>query len=190
MARRETEACNNFSIVECICCCVNVATNGGTHLTEPSPSDEGIHTQTERWVGGIYEVRRLDGQCLPSFINAGSGIQSSIRRVRIHRLTGWRFHKPALGKKANEKQSNSVHRTCDEDTGPERAEVKTGKWKLPKDVHDFHSLPDIIKKVKLRIWWTGHVASMRVDRNTYNLDRIPKWKTECHRHVLEYGTEA
>jgi hypothetical protein len=51
----ENDASNNSSIVACI-------RYHGNVFTEPFPSnDRGIHIQTHRLIGGIYEVHQADG---------------------------------------------------------------------------------------------------------------------------------
>jgi hypothetical protein len=62
-------------------CCVCISCRGNV-FTEPLPSnDRGIHIQTHRLMGGIYEARRCgELRChdIPSFIQIGSGIQKLI----------------------------------------------------------------------------------------------------------------
>jgi hypothetical protein len=54
--------------------------------------------------------------------------------------------------------------------GSKRDEV-TGEWrKLQKgELHNFYSLPDIIRQIKLRRRWAGHVARMGVVREVYRV---------------------
>jgi hypothetical protein len=54
--------------------------------------------------------------------------------------------------------------------GPKRDEV-TGEWRNlhNKELSDLCSWPIIVKIVKSRMKWTGHVARMREKRNAYRL---------------------
>jgi hypothetical protein len=54
--------------------------------------------------------------------------------------------------------------------GPKRDEV-TGEWrKLHNEkLHDLYSSPSIIRIIKLRMRWVGHVARMGEKRNAYRL---------------------
>jgi hypothetical protein len=47
----------------------------------------------------------------------------------------------------------------------------TGRWKEvdKEELHDLYSLPSIIRIIKPRITWVGHVALMREKRITYRL---------------------
>jgi hypothetical protein len=74
----ENDMSNNSPIVAYIRCCRNV-------FTELLPSnDREIHIQTDRQMGGIYEVFCWDGlRChdIPSYIKVGSGIQKLMRGI-------------------------------------------------------------------------------------------------------------
>jgi hypothetical protein len=66
----------------------SLASKGGIQFREPLPSnDRGLHTQTDRLMGGIYEVAvEMDlgaMMYIPSFIKNGSGIQKLL--VWVHR---------------------------------------------------------------------------------------------------------
>jgi hypothetical protein len=54
--------------------------------------------------------------------------------------------------------------------GPKRDEV-TGEWRKlhNEELCDLYSLPSIIRIIKLRIRWAGHVARMEEKRNAYRL---------------------
>jgi hypothetical protein len=54
--------------------------------------------------------------------------------------------------------------------GPKRDEV-TGKWRKlhNEELHDLYSSPSIIRIMKARISWTGHIARMGERRNAYGL---------------------
>jgi hypothetical protein len=55
-----------------------------------------IHTETQRLMAGIYEMGSVAKVNIPSFIKIGSGIQKSVGEGDTQ--TGWRSHKPILGK--------------------------------------------------------------------------------------------
>jgi hypothetical protein len=54
--------------------------------------------------------------------------------------------------------------------GPQRDEV-TGKWrKLPHELNDLYSLPNIVRVVKSRrMRWAGHVARMGEGRGVHRV---------------------
>jgi hypothetical protein len=52
---------------------------------------------------------------------------------------------------------------------PKRDEV-TGEWrKLHNELNDLYSLPNIVRVVKSRRRWTGHVARMGEERGVHRL---------------------
>jgi hypothetical protein len=54
--------------------------------------------------------------------------------------------------------------------GPRRDEV-TGEWRKlhNQELHDLYSSPSIIRIMKRRMIWAGHVARMEEKRNAYRL---------------------
>jgi hypothetical protein len=54
--------------------------------------------------------------------------------------------------------------------GPKRDEM-TGEWRRlhNEELHDLNSSPSIIRIIKLRMTWAGHVARMGAKRNMYRL---------------------
>jgi hypothetical protein len=60
-------------------------------------SKEGLHIQTHKLIGRIYEVLRWDGlRCHPSFIKIGSGFRKLIEGRDLE--VTWRSHAPAAEK--------------------------------------------------------------------------------------------
>jgi hypothetical protein len=53
--------------------------------------------------------------------------------------------------------------------GPKRDEVR-GEWRrLHNEELDLYSSPNIIRAIKLRMRWVGHVARMREKRGAYRI---------------------
>jgi hypothetical protein len=64
--------------------------------------------------------------------------------------------------------------------GPKREEM-AGGWKRlhNEELHDLYTSPNIIRVMKLRMRWVGHVAHMGEMRNAYNIliREETTWKT-------------
>ena len=53
--------------------------------------------------------------------------------------------------------------------GPKRDEV-TGEWRMHnEELNDLYSLPNIVRVVKSRMRWAGHVARMGEDRGVHRV---------------------
>ena len=65
--------------------------------------------------------------------------------------------------------------------GPKRDEV-TREWRKlhNEDLNDLYSSPNIVRMIKSRVGWTGHVARMGARRGVY---RVLMGKPEGNRHV-------
>jgi hypothetical protein len=81
-----------------------LAPKKGIHLSEPFPSNDRGDARTDRLMRGIYEVRRSDRDSYhdihTKFHKNYSRHSKVIREGYTHTQTGWRSHKPTLGKQA------------------------------------------------------------------------------------------
>ena len=73
--------------------------------------------------------------------------------------------------------------------GPKRDEV-TGEWRKlhNEELSDLYSLPNIVRVVKSRMRWAGHVARMGQGRGVYRvLVGKPEGKRQVGRHRRRRG---